>query len=189
MISWWNNQMQLFESLIIGLPELTYHRQAGWCSLEDYPFFVQQHFLHHSLCSVRKAFSQSNIKSPYLWNIRVFPLKSSVKCLCQYSFLFVVQISLFTLCRQQQWLEDTVRGGVAIDVEHLARSAALIVPISSWPFYLETIFYKFVCMCGTYFKYMILVLSQFLFCCPQTTSLINDMVTCWLSHCIGGYSA
>ena len=94
------------------------------------------------------------------------------------SFLFVVQISLFTLCRQQQWLEDTVRGGVAIDVEHLARSAALIVPISSWPFYLETIFYKFVCMCGTYFKYMILVLSQFLICCSHTISLINDMVTC-----------
>ena len=92
MISWWNNQMQLFESLIIGLPELTYHRQAGWCSLEDYPFFVQQHFLHHSLCSVRKAFSKSNIKSPYLWNIIVFPLKSSVKCLCQYSEILVIFI-------------------------------------------------------------------------------------------------
>ena len=51
------------------------------------------------------------------------------------SFLFVDQISHFTLLfRQQQWLEDTVRGGVAIDVEHLARSVALIVPISSWPF-------------------------------------------------------
>ena len=35
--------MQLFDGLIIGLAELTYHWQAGWCSLEDYPFFVQHH--------------------------------------------------------------------------------------------------------------------------------------------------
>ena len=42
-----------------------------------------------------------------------------------------------------------MRGGVAIDVELLARSVALIVPISSWPFELETIFYKFGCVAPT----------------------------------------
>ena len=56
--------MQLFDGLIIGLAELTYHRQAGWCSLEDYPFFVQQYFLHHSFVLCKKSiFSEQHKKS------------------------------------------------------------------------------------------------------------------------------
>ena len=46
--------MQLFDGLIIGLAELTYHRQAGWCSLEDYPFFMQQHLFATFFCALQE---------------------------------------------------------------------------------------------------------------------------------------